>query len=369
MVRKWPRISRQIVANRFGVPAKLRRLEARIVHFAWGWRPPLRIGLISLLALLASACSSISLQSAVALGNTGVQTSTTYQQAITVISPGLENFLEGQYMLAALDPAKYSEPNSNLVNSVKQIQSALWARAVLLGRLSHLYTSFIALASYDASGQVKSGLTSLDGAINNYANALGAASPLISSSADSAISEAGGVIASEIQKHMLLKASEAIVPRLNAISGLLATENSKYAALQDEITRGLRDTTLALWKHGIGAPDPILNSQIGSFGLTYVTGSYAQACKNVVAAGQEACKKQFDTAIEKAVESRAARVAALQAQSIASNQAALNGLITAHGEFEKGKPLDLTAITAQLATIASVVDEINSGQKSNTQKK
>ncbi len=373
MASKWSWIaSRQITAcgSLFGVPAKVQRGKAGIAHFARAWRSlPLRTGLITLLALLASACSSISLQSAVALGNTGVQTSTTYQQAITVISPGLDNFIEGQYMLAALDPAKYSEPDSNLVNSIKQIQSALSARAVLLGRLSQLYTSFVALASYDASGQVKSGLTSLDGAINNYASALGAASPPISSVADSAISDTGGIIASEIQKRMVLKASEAIVPRLNAISGLLATENSKYVALQDEITRGLRDTTLVLWEHGIGAPDPILSSQIGSFGLTYVTGSYAQACKNVVAAAQDGCKKQFDTAIEKAVENRAARVAALQAQLIASNQAALNGLIAAHGEFEKGKPLDLAAITEQLATIGSVIDDINNAQKSNAGKK
>jgi len=325
--------------------------------------------LVTLLALLASACSSISLQSAVALGNTGVQTGTTYQQAITVISPGLDNFLEGQYMLAALDPAKYSAPDNNLLNNVKQIESALSARAVLLGRLSQLYTSFVALASYDASGQVKSGLTSLDGAINNYASVLGAASPPISSVADTAISDAGGIIASEIQKHMVLKASEAIVPRLNAISGLLANENAKYAALQDEITRGLRDTALVLWEHGIGAPDPILSSQIGSFGLTYVTGSYSQACKNGVAAAQQVCKDQFDAAIKKAVENRAARVAALQAQSITSNQAALNGLIAAHGELEKGKPLDLTAITEQLTTIRGVIDDINNAQKSNAQKK
>lgn len=329
----------------------------------------LGIELVTLLALLASACSSISLQSAVALGNTGVQTGTTYQQAITAISPGLDNFLEGQYMLAALDPAKYSAPDNNLVNNVKQIQSALSARAVLLGRLSQLYTSFVALASYDASGQVESGLTSLDGAINNYASILGAASPPISSVANAAIGDAGGIIASEIQKHMVLKASEAIVPRLNAISGLLASENSKYAALQDEITRGLRDTALVLWEHGIGAPDPILNSQIGSFGLTYVTGSYSQACENGVAAAQQVCKDQFDAAIRKAVENRAAKVAALQAQSITSNQAALNGLIAAHGEFEKGKPLDLTAITEQLATIRDVIDDLNNAQKNNAQKK
>jgi hypothetical protein len=373
MASIWPWISsRQTTAVRllFGVPAEVQRGEARIVRFAGTWKLLwLHAGLVTLLALMASACSSISLQSAVALGNTGVQTSTTYQQAIAVISPGLDNFLEGQYMLAALDPAKYSEPNNSLVNSIKQIQSALSARAVLLGRLSQLYTSFVALASYDASGQVKSGLTSLDGAIDNYASALGSASPLISSAADSAISDAGGIIASEIQKHMVLKASEAIVPRLNAISGLLATENSKYGALQDEITRGLRDTTLVLWEHGVGAPDPILSSQIGPFGLTYVTGSYAQACKNVVAAAQDGCKKQFDSAIEKAVGNRAARVVALQGQSIASNQAALNGLIAAHGEFEKGKPLDLTAITEQLAAISAVVADINSAQKSNSQKK
>jgi hypothetical protein len=62
-----------------------------------------RVALGAILATFVSACSSVNLQSAVALGNTGGQTATTYQQAIAAISPGLDNFMEGQYMLAALN--------------------------------------------------------------------------------------------------------------------------------------------------------------------------------------------------------------------------------------------------------------------------
>ena len=81
------------------------------------------------------------------------------------------------------------------------------------------------------------------------------------------------------------------------------------------------------------------------------------------------CKKEFDAAIKKAVKNRAARMTAVKAQSIVSNQAALNGLIAAHGELEKRKPHHLTMITQQLATMGSIIDAINDAQKGNAQKK
>jgi hypothetical protein len=325
------------------------------------------LGLVALMATLAAACSPINLQSAMALGNTGVKTSTAYQQAVTALSPGLDNFLDGQYMLAALQPEKYLPPTDQLKAGITQIQKALAARAVLLGQLNQVYTSFVALASYDASGQVKSGLEGLDGGINAYAQALSVASPPISPVTDAAIGDAGGLIASEAQKHQVLKASEAIVPRLQAISTLLAQETSNYSALQDEITRGLRDTALALWAHGIGAPDGIIRDQIGAFGLTYVAGSYAHACGNGASPARAACQAQFTTAVRTALTNRAARLAALQGQSLASNQTALAGLIGAHQALEHGKPLDLTSITAQLATIRGVIDDLNTAQKSKVQ--
>jgi hypothetical protein len=328
----------------------------------------LPFGFLALLAMLVSACSPINMQSAVALGNTGVQTSTNYQNAATTISPGLDNFLEGQYMLAALEPQKYSAPSKETTDSINQLKTALAARARLLGRLSQVYTSFVALASYDASGNVQTGLSNLDGAINAYAKTLGSAAP-ISRVANAAISHAGGCIASEVQKQMVLKASEAIVLRLNAIVPLLGKESDTYASLKNEITRGQRDTAISLWKHGIGAPDPILSDQIGSFGLTYVSGSYSHACGKVAASARETCQKQFDAAIRAAVEDRANRMANLEAETMLSNQTALNGLIAAHEDFGKGKPLDLTTVTAQLATIRGVIQDINDSQTSGAQNK
>ncbi|MGH7879727.1 MAG: hypothetical protein ACREQD_09540, partial [Candidatus Binataceae bacterium] len=197
-----------------------------------------------MLAVSLSACSSIDLRSAVALGNTGLQTAATYQQSIHALSPGLDNFIEGQFLLVPLTgrPA----PDEALERSVARIQSALSARAAMLGQLAQVYTSFVALASYDASGQVKSSLAGLDGSINNFATTLGATSPPISSGAAAQLTDAGGLIAAQAQKRKTLEASAAIRARLGPIIELLGTENERYQDLQAVITNGLKDTAVAL---------------------------------------------------------------------------------------------------------------------------
>jgi hypothetical protein len=96
-------------------------------------------GYVPVFITLLSACSPINLQSAVALGNTGVRTANIYQQAISSISPGLDNFLQGQSMLAALNPVKYSPPGPQLIDSIRRVQAAVAARAVMLGQLVLVY--------------------------------------------------------------------------------------------------------------------------------------------------------------------------------------------------------------------------------------
>ncbi len=322
-----------------------------------------RLTLAAFLATLVAACSSLNLQSAVSLGNTGIQAATTYQQAILVLSPGLDNFMEGQYMLAALNPDKYSPPTDSLRDSINKLQSALSARAELLGQLAQVYTGLIALVSFDATGQVKTSLSALDGAINNYATVLGASTPVILTVADAAITDTGGFFTAEYQKRAVLKASKAISARLKTTIDLFADENAIYAGLQDEITRGLRDSALALWQHGIGAPDAILVDQIGMLGLTYSPGSYSHACANDDAAARAQCQARFNDAITQAIRYRASRTAALQAETMKSNQSALAGLVAAHEQLEKGQPLDLAAVTQQLALIRGIIDDINNARK------
>ncbi|HLH51036.1 MAG TPA: hypothetical protein VKV96_16980 [Roseiarcus sp.] len=266
-------------------------------------------------------------------------------------------------MLTALDPEKYSPPTDSLLDSINKLQSALRARAALLGQLARVYSGFIALASYDASGQVTASLSALDGAIDNYAVAVGSGAPAISPTAAAAITGGSGFLATEYQKRAVLKASEAISARLQATLDLLNSENSIYAGLQDEITRGLRETALALWRHGIGAPDAILTEQIGSFGLTYSPDSYLRACATDSGAARAQCQTRFNQAIAAAIRYRASEIATLQDETMRANQTALSALLAAHKQFEKGEPLNLAAVTQQLALIRSVIDQINRARR------
>jgi hypothetical protein len=307
-----------------------------------------------LFAISLAACSSIDLKSAVALGNTGVQTATSYQQSVSAISPALDNYVVGQDMLAGLTgrPA----PGGDFDASISQLQAALSARATMLGQLGQVYTSFIALASYDAQGQVQSSLTNLDGSINSFASTLGATATPLSPGVDALISNAGGLIDSQIQKNKVMQASEAISARLSQIIPLLATEQQRYKDLQKVVTQGLRDTAIAFWTHGMASPDQLFAAQVSPFGLSYKRGSFASACAG---AADPSCKDDLKSAVAAAIEYRAKRLTDLQAETISSNQTALANLLTAHKQFEEGQPLDLAAITAQLALVRSIVDDIN----------
>ncbi|MGH7878550.1 MAG: hypothetical protein ACREQD_03565, partial [Candidatus Binataceae bacterium] len=99
-------------------------------------------------------------------------------------------------------------------------------------------------------------------------------------------------------------------------------------------------------------------------GLTYTPGSYRAACAGGDADRRAQCRKAFDQAVTGAIADRAVRLATWQTQAIASNQAALAGLVAAHQRFEQGQPLDLAGVTAQLALIRGIVDDINNAQKS-----
>jgi hypothetical protein len=153
----------------------------------------------------------------VSLGNTGVEVSTTLRQTIAAVVPELDHYVEGQHMLAALD--HYPPLSGEAEDSIHKIQSALAARADLLDQLNQVYVRFVALASYDASGQIYGALSSLDGAINNYSADIGAGvvkTPGISSDAE-------GIFSFESKRHVIRRASEEIVLRLTAIIDLLLT--------------------------------------------------------------------------------------------------------------------------------------------------
>src|SRR5208282_3050936 len=107
---------------------------------------------LPLVALLffASACSNVNLGDAVQLANSGKQAATTYENTITSTSTEIDRFREGQYLVSPL--RNVDQPDPILLNTLSSIQTALSMRATMMAHLADVYTSFGALASYDAKG-------------------------------------------------------------------------------------------------------------------------------------------------------------------------------------------------------------------------
>ena len=305
--------------------------------------------------------SNIDISAANQLAKTGSQAATTLGSTIRRDRDNLDFFIEGQYMLAGLEPQKYSTPDSDLLASIGKVQDALTARAQLMSQLSDVYTSFGDLAAFD-TGQFNTAVKNLDDGINSYASAMKKTAP-ISPVESAAASDIAGLIGSEVQKRKLKTASEKIRARLGPIAKLMTDEESLLIGLQKTIAQGTRDVALAFLKHGFASPDPILSSQVSSVGLTYVSGSYDHACSDVPVAKRSDCRSGIRESLSQIVTKRSSRQADLQSELYASSVKALNALDNAHQEFEHGAPLSLAAISSDINEVQTIADDLNAAEE------
>jgi len=323
----------------------------------------------------AAGCTNISLRDAADLANVGTKAARAYALAILQTSGSLDQFVEAQYLTAPLQhlPEPDLAPPEGKVNcsgrdlstgeNIECIKEALDARRVMLIKLADLYSSFGALTSYNAQQNVNEALTDLSGSIDQFAQALG--QPGMPAGADVVSADVGGVLASQIQKRKVKRASKAIRQRLEVIIPLIEKERATMESLQRVLVQDAGVTAVVLYRNGIGAPDPILANNIGTFGLSYEPGSYSHACETLRGQGREECMHNFEKGIREVVLLRAKRRARDQVAVIDSNAAAIKALSDAHSRMEDGQPINLALVTQQLMTLRTIVDDLNSSLKAN----
>jgi hypothetical protein len=314
-------------------------------------------------SLTLAACSNINLGDASQLGSTGNQAATTYENTIKATSTEIDRYRELQYLTAPL--RNLPAPDSTLLGYLTVTENALSARANLMAQLANVYSSFGALASYDAQGNVTGSINGLAGAGNDFAHAVGVTGNPIPEVAGSVIANAGGLIASDIQKHKVKAASAEIRERLTMLVPLLQKEQSTMVDLQRGLGASVGSAAVELWNHGIGSPDPIFADDIGTFGLQYVPGSYKTACKQFPPSQQQVCFTSVQQGVVDVVQLRAQRDVETQIRVLNSNIQAIQALLDAHEKLEAGDPIDLATLSANIADMQSIVNNINQTLKTN----
>jgi hypothetical protein len=311
-------------------------------------------------------CSSVNLGDAVQLANKGSQAAISYENTLNSTSVEIDRYRELQFLVAPL--RNLDLPDKGLLTNIEGVQKALSARAQMMAQLANLYSSFGALASYNAEKNFEDSFSSFVGAGNHFANTLGVTGQPISALAAGTIGNVGGLITSEIQKRRVEAGSAAIRERLSQVVPFLQKEESVLMNLQRALSASAGSAAVELWNHGLGSPDPIFADNIGTFGLKYDSASFKNACQNKAAGNERSrCLARVSDAIKSVVAERANVAVEAQTKVLTSNINAINSLIAAHAQLEMGQQLNLATLGAQIAAMQAIVNNINNsiGQKAS----
>ncbi len=296
-------------------------------------------------------------QAATHLAQQGISVGQASEASLQTTRGNLTRFVDSTDFLVA-----FGRPGADaaLLQSVGDLRDALAKRAVMMAALANAYSSFSDLASYDASQQVNDSVDALGGAVNDFATALKEPPP-ISAAAAKIAAAGGGMIAGWVQSHQLKEASALLRQRDESIATLLEKEAKVHRSLATVLATTSSDATMALWRLGIGRPDDILADQLGPW-LTYDPAQYVHA----YTAMSPTQRTSIQTGVSKVIQARVSRLAELQARTIDATVAGLRALEADHMNLEKGKPLTLVSVTAQLKAMTAFADEL---RQANTAEK
>src|ERR1039458_5547416 len=302
--------------------------------------------------LFAVGCTSVNKDAASKLADQGASVAKTIGQSYQSTDQNIDRYVAGEFLLSGLKPG-YSPPSGAMLKSIDTVKEELLLRQQMLAGLGEVYTSFGALCTYDAKGEVEKSLGNTVQAGNNLAALLGGGA--ISDSAGKLFATAGGAVAGQVQSARIKDASAKIRSLLQGIVFLLQKTNEQAAvvAVREEITRGKLKVAREFWTGDFALADGIIDEQIQAYGLTPNASALSHASHNpglrdgisAVLAWRQ--KQEGDSQV-------AAYNAAIQS---------LRTLINEHAKIEAGEPVNLVAIQGYTATVQQYVDLITAVKK------
>jgi len=325
------------------------------------------------LLLLAGGCATVSPQAGAKLADAGVETASTTKNTIKDTRLGLETYIQGLYLQAALrgtaPPDTPTQAGTSTLDQVEKIKKMLAARESVLTDLVNTYSSFGALAKSNFAQDLPKEMEKLGSAINGYAQAVGA-EPVIPAEAQNLASRVTGILAQFFLSQKLKQCSVVIKEQLIRFNNLFLREKQDILDLRRDMAKESSRIMEELWKRGLGQPHPILRPFLEDSGL-----DYDEPRVNLWLEGKAPPElkmspddvRKVKDAILNVVKRRSKLKHELQDQIIGRTESSLKELIKAHDNFEKGQPLGLDQLTQHLNELREILDlikQLRGGAKS-----
>jgi hypothetical protein len=303
--------------------------------------------------IILSGCCSINKQAAQKLAEQGAATSTEIANSYGAAKQQLVTYVEGEYLLSGLKDG-YSKPGTNMLDSIKRVQTELTLRKQMLEDLGTLYAAFAALCAYDAATETEKAAGELAAAGKSYADTVFPGTS-IPDAAGQMFAKGTGQLAGQAQNRRIRNANRQICSNLEGIVFLLQQQKEQEAltSIREEISRNRLKVAKALWNENLGLADNILDGQVSSYGLTL----------NRDAAKAAPANPKLKHAIEQVLESRHNSEMEASGEAYAAAIAALKKLKEEHKKLEKGEPVSLTSLKTDLTVIQEYVDLVTALRK------
>lgn len=311
------------------------------------------------LLLASSGCASQARSRAVALADGGTAVAKATADSLVETGAAVEAYLEGQYLLGPLTGRP--EPGEETLASLRRLRDALGARSGVMRSLEASYAALGALASFDAAGSVERGVNALAASVNEYGRAVGKG-PVDPAGAWS-LGRAGGALAGAGQARRLKAASAALRASLERFVTLLGLEKEIHASLRAVLAEARGAAARQLWQLGLGRSGALLRPHVAGFGLAWddkqLDPVLALLRKEPSITAQPGRSREDDLrdAVEKVLEYRVERQAALEAEVLDETLAGLEALVLAHAAFEAQEEVDLARLAEHAAALRATLDD------------
>lgn len=311
------------------------------------------------LLFAASGCASQARSRAAALADGGSAVAKATADSLVDTSAAVESYVEGQYLLGPLTGRP--EPGDETLASLRRLRGALGARAGVMRSLEASYAALHALSSFDAAASVERGVTALTASVNDYEKALGKG-PVDPAGAWS-LGRAGGALAGAKQARQLKASSAAIRASLERFVTLLGREKEIHVSLRAVLVEARGAAARQLWQLGLGRAGAILQPHVAGFGLAWDDKQLDPVLTllrkepSITATPGRSREDDLRDAVEKVLEYRVDRQAALEAEILDETLAGLEALALAHATFEAKEEVDLARLAEHAAALRATLDE------------
>lgn len=318
-----------------------------------------RFAIFLLLVFLSTGCSSISIEGARELGASGKEVVVQNQRNIFASDEEYQRAMDAESLFHGVSGTMKSPAYTAILELYGKIQLELSSRSVVFSTLAGVYDAFGNLAGLDASIEVETSIGNLGGAVNSYAVAIGQ-QPVIFDATTGVISRIGGLVAAEVQKEKIKKASILIRERLDTFVELFKDPlvHEQIVGFKSLLGSNRKAAIEMLWDKGVYSPKPLLDEMGAEAGFV----AQKDAIKLVIA------DKKLSNGLWEVVDRRLSHKIELIEKGYDASVKALKRLIAEHKKLEKGQELDLSRLRQIVAELQSIASLLNKTPTENSEK-